>query len=78
MDTPENISSLADEYRSLFRGICIESKEKLTDLLVQEGDWSIQAASHLLQLTQQYGSFMLRNALAISLALEIEDGDLGF
>jgi hypothetical protein len=29
-------------------------------------------------LARDYGSFMLRNALAISLALDIEDGELGF
>jgi hypothetical protein len=29
-------------------------------------------------LCDDYGSFMLRNALAISLALDIEDGELGF
>jgi len=31
-----------------------------------------------MQLAENYGSFMLRNALAISLALEIEDGEFGF
>ena len=36
------------------------------------------ALSHLLGLASAYGSFMLRNALAISLALGIEDGELGF
>jgi hypothetical protein len=28
--------------------------------------------------SDEYGSFMLQNALAISLALDTEDGELGF
>jgi len=73
-----NVSSLVDAYSALLGVASAGSRESFEHLLVREGDWSPQAASHLLQLAQEYGSFMLRNALAISLALEIEDGDLGF
>ena len=78
MELLKNVSSLVDEYRGLLGGASAEWLETLEDLLIHEADWSPLAASHLLQLAQKYGSFMLRNALAISLALEIEDGDLGF
>jgi hypothetical protein len=78
MKSQENIDSLVDEYCSLFAGKKADSTEFFEDLLVREGDWSQRAASHLLQLVDNYGSFVLRNALAISLALGIEDGDLGF
>jgi hypothetical protein len=73
-----DVNLLVEEYRSLFGVAAVDSVESLEDLLVHEGDWTLHAASHLLQLAQQYGSFMLRNALALSLALGIEDGDLGF
>jgi hypothetical protein len=73
-----NVSTLVDEYRALFGGASTGMKESFEELLVREGDWTLRGASDLLQLAHQYGSFMLRNALAISLALEIEDGDLGF
>ncbi len=78
MESLANVSSLVDEYRSIIEVGSSVPTESLEDLLVREADWSPRAASHLLQLARQYGSFMLRNALAISLALEIEDGDLGF
>ena len=78
MQTLESVGSLVEEYRVILGGHDADRMESLEDVLIREGDWSPQAASHLLQLAQDYGSFMLRNALAISLALEIEDGDLGF
>jgi hypothetical protein len=78
MKAQENVRSLVDEYRSLFAGAKPDSPEFFEDLLIREGDWTQQAASHLLQLVNNYGSFMLRNALAIALALGIEDGDFGF
>ena len=52
--------------------------DSLEGALIREGDWSPQAATHLLKLSKLYGSFMLRNALAISLVLEVEDGELAF
>ena len=81
-DQPD-IDSLSNEYRSILFHETDDSRatyqrEVLEDALVKDGDWSPMAAEHLLTLASQYGSFMLRNALAVSLALEIEDGELGF
>jgi hypothetical protein len=78
MESPDNVTSLVDGYRAVFGAAIFDSTGSLENLLVREGDWSPDAATQLLQLAQGYGSFMLRNALAISLALGIEDGDLGF
>ena len=78
MNSQENVGSLVNEYLSLFADTKAHSTELVEDLLVREGDWTQEAASHLLQLAKNYGSFMLRNALAISMALGIEDGELGF
>jgi hypothetical protein len=47
-------------------------------MLAEKAQWSPAAAQHLVQLAQEYGSFMLRNATAIAIALGIEDGDLDF
>ena len=52
--------------------------EALKRVLTKDADWTSEAASRLLELAETYGSFMLRNALAISLVLGIEDGELGF
>jgi hypothetical protein len=78
MKSEHNVGSLVDEYCNLFAGVRSDSTGVIENLLVREGDWSQQAALHLLELARNYGSFMLRNALAILLALGIEDGDLGF
>lgn len=76
MNTPENVGSLVEEYRVLVGNT--DSLKSLEAALVSEGDWSREAAIQLVKLAKLYGSFMLRNALAISLVLEIEDGELAF
>ena len=78
MTSNENIGFLVDEYDGLFVKVKDDSIDSYRDLLVSGADWSDQAASHLLQLVKNNGAFILRNALAISMALGIEDGDLGF
>jgi len=76
MNTPENVGSLVEEYRVILKNT--DSLNSLEAALIREGDWNAQAATHLLKLAKLYGSFMLRNALAISLVLEVEDGELAF
>lgn len=78
MEALEEVDLLVDEYRTLLEGLDADAVELLEDALISEADWTPRAAYHLVQLANNYGSFMLRNALAISLALEVEDGDLGF
>lgn len=76
MNTPENVGPLVEEYRILVGDT--DSVKCLEAALVADGDWSREAATHLIRLAKLYGSFMLRNALAISLVLGIEDGELAF
>ncbi len=76
MNTPENVGLLVEEYRVLIANT--DSLKSLEATLVADGDWTREAATHLVRLARLYGSFMLRNALAISLVLEIEDGELAF
>jgi hypothetical protein len=78
MYTRENVSGLVEEYRALFGDADTHSSDHLQDILTREGEWTEEGAAQLLQLVKTCGSFMLRNALAISLVLEIEDGELGF
>lgn len=78
MEDQANIAALVDEYQTLLGGAGSTDIRSAQQLLVEQGDWSDHAAEHLLQLARNYGSFMLRNALAISLALGTEDGELGF
>jgi len=50
---------------------------RLKGKLVTAGEWSDPAAEHLVAIATNYGSFVLRNACALALALGIEDGELG-
>ncbi len=78
MYVPHDVSNLVEEYRDLLEGIGADAPNALKDVLAREAEWTPEAAEHLLRLATAYGSFMLRNALAIALALDIEDGELGF
>jgi hypothetical protein len=78
MNTPHDVSSLVEEYRSLFGKVGSDTLDSIEEVLMNEAEWTAEGAEHLVQLAKTYGSFMLRNALAISLALDIEDGELGF
>lgn len=46
--------------------------------LVHSADWTDAAATHLIRLVRDNGSFVLRNALALAIASGMEDGDLDF
>jgi len=51
---------------------------RAADALVRECDWTPPAAAALITLVRDYGSFALRNAAALAIALHIEDGQLGY
>ena len=78
MNAAQDVTSLVEEYRDLFEGVRSDAPSSFEEALMDGAEWTPEAAEHLLRLATAYGSFMLRNALAISLALDIEDGELGF
>ena len=51
---------------------------KLSHVLVEQGDWTPKGADALLRLATAYGTFMLRNALALAAACGVEDGASGY
>lgn len=77
-------SQLADEYRVLAeeagwrRSNDIRSLTRLHSSLVETAEWTPEAAGELIRLAQEYGAFMLRNALALAVALDIQDGQAGY
>jgi len=73
----DDVSSLVCEYKPMIADIDDHDRDLLVDRLVQEADWTCGGAETLVFLAERYGSFVLRNALALSLALGIEDGDAG-
>ena len=53
-------------------------RESLASRLVEGGGWTHAGAQTLVELSMGYGTFMLRNALALAGACGREDGELGF
>jgi hypothetical protein len=78
MYVPHDVSNLVEEYRGLFEGMGVDTPDCFQGVLARDAEWTPEAAERLLLLATAYGSFMLRHALAIALALDIEDGELGF
>ena len=79
-----DIDLLFDEYLSSIDTMSFKNNaseldhDALIAMLMKNHDWTEKGADVICTLATQYGSFMLRNALALSLALRIEDGDLDF
>ena len=81
-----DVSGFVREYAALIREQRETDRDRpnrcaahmLQEALVQQAEWTPEAADHLVDLAQRYGAFMLRNALAVALALGIEDGELGY
>ncbi len=85
-DKEADLSALVDEYKTLITESGIGAineqdngrRDRLIATLVTEGDWSSRAATALSDLMERYGSFILRNAAALSIAFGHEDGEMNF
>jgi hypothetical protein len=78
----ELLGSAVQEYRGLLASSEVDGKEtahmnRLVQHLLQAHDWTEEGAQVIVTLANEYGAFMLRNALALALALGKEDGDSG-
>ena len=74
----DRMKSLISEYRVTVQHCSTHDHGNLAQVLAQDHDWSDEGARAIIDLANDYGSFMLENALALSIALEKEDGDLGY
>lgn len=79
----ENVSTLVDEYQTILQNQIKTFSpddeiqcDKIKHLLQSRADWTANGAEAVVDLATSYGSFILRNALALSIALNIEDGRL--
>lgn len=78
-----NLRLLVEEYEVLVQEAHVRDfdsfagRTRLMRLLTKEAAWTQQGAAELLGLVQVYGSFILRNAAALALALGIDDGEKG-
>jgi hypothetical protein len=70
--------TLVAEYETILTDLGAEATdEQIIRALVERGDWTEQGAREVLQLARRYGTSILRNALALAAAMQIEDGNAG-
>jgi hypothetical protein len=79
----DDLRGFVEEYRSILIPLMKNKRSRATwddviDTLRDEADWTDGGATVLVELVQQYGWFMLRNAAALAIAMDIEDGEAGF
>jgi len=75
---------LVEEYRALvYDAVSLSQRGTRIDWglvetwLQRDAAWTAEGARHVTELARQYGVFVLRNAVALAIALDIEDGELG-
>ncbi len=78
----ELLRSTVHEYRGLLASSEVDGAEivdmnRLVTHLSRAHDWTEEGARVVVALANESGAFVLRNALALALALGKEDGDLG-
>ncbi len=83
MNETELLESTVSEYRYLFDRVEVNTNgtidtDHLVSKLSKEHDWTQQGAHTIVSLANEYGAFMLRNALALAIVLGKEDGNLNF
>jgi hypothetical protein len=83
MNENQILQSVISEYKSLLVRIAGRTtqplrSERLIRELCRTHDWTDGGARALVSLANDYGAFILRNALALAIALGKEDGELGF
>ncbi len=82
MKEGEYVDALIGEYKTLLGKTSLDQGEYNAAEILKElslsGDWSAVGAREVLRLVENYGAFMLRNALAIAVVLGKEDGSAGF
>ena len=83
MDDIELLESAVSEYRNLSDSEKLKTNgeldtDRIVSILSKNHDWTHQGAQAIVCLANEYGAFMLRNALALAIVLGKEDGRLGF
>lgn len=81
-----NVELLCEEYKTLVEEVykrvsvcCLDdSLSELESMLTSKADWTKSAANELINMAKYHGVFMLRNALALAIALDYQDGTCSF
>lgn len=72
-----DLAKLVDEYSSLVPDHGNPNWEAIEAKLIDVHDWTPKAACCLVEMTKKYGWFFLRNATALAIVCDNEDGQLG-
>ena len=78
------LESRIHEYENLLKGMQDERQAdqdnllNITQALCRNADWTARGAQEIVELVKNYGTFILRNALAVAVVLGMEDGNKGF
>ncbi len=73
------LESRIHEYENLLKEMTDqEDSISITQALCRNADWTARGAQEILELVKNYGTFILRNALAVAVVLGVEDGNKGF
>lgn len=85
MQEGAHLESLINEYEQLLLQppqseitVADVNLKLLVGALCKSADWTEPGADMIVRLATAYGAFVLRNALALAVALGTEDGELGF
>jgi hypothetical protein len=71
-------AALDEEYEALVAKVGGNASDaRLVEALAAEAEWTQEGARAMIALARQYGTAVLRNALALAEALGIEDGSSG-
>ena len=80
----EALCGLIAEYRGVFDEQAGEQGklssgqwDEIEERVRKHCGWTEEGSAHVVCLARDYGAFVLRNALALAVALEVEDGMLG-
>jgi hypothetical protein len=70
--------TLLAEYEAIIADLGMDATdEQIVEALVMRADWTAEGARAVVMLARKYGVFVLRNALALANAMQIEDGEAG-
>jgi len=70
--------TLLNEYEQLVETLGKNAtRSQLIELLVRDHAWSQEGAATIVTLSTQYGTSILRNAVALAAAMQVEDGEAG-
>jgi len=86
VDQSSSVALKVSEYKCLLAKAEIETTSefdasawrRLESILMSDAEWTQKGAENIVKLAREQGAFVLRNALALSVALRIEDGDAGY